>query len=332
MVLTSPSAAQEALKPVKLITVQSTSSAISRQFFGQVVARETVDLAFQVGGQIVEFPVIEGDPLSKGSLIARLDLEPFELALAQARLEKEQADRNLARLQKLEGNTVAQVSVDDAKTQAGLAAIALRNAERSLEEATLYAPYDALVAVRDVANFTTISAGTPVVRLHDMSELRIEIDVPEILFQRAGKDPNVKVYASFPTSDRKFPLEVREFNAETSQVGQTFRLTFGLDLPDSMRVLPGSSVTVFATILEGKESIALPSSAVMIGNDGATSVMLYSGAETGTVMRRPVTLEAAQNGQFRVLDGLTPGEQVVAAGGNALHDGQNVRRFTGFPN
>ena len=31
-----------------------------RQFFGQIVASQTVDLAFQVGGQIVEIPVLEG--------------------------------------------------------------------------------------------------------------------------------------------------------------------------------------------------------------------------------------------------------------------------------
>ena len=44
----------------KIIEVQSGDSAVTRQFFGHVVAKETVDLAFQVGGQIVELPVIEG--------------------------------------------------------------------------------------------------------------------------------------------------------------------------------------------------------------------------------------------------------------------------------
>ncbi|MEM9794652.1 MAG: efflux RND transporter periplasmic adaptor subunit, partial [Pseudomonadota bacterium] len=57
------------------MTVDPTAGALVRQFFGLVVARQTVDLAFQVSGQIVEFPAIEGESIPKGGLIALLDLE-----------------------------------------------------------------------------------------------------------------------------------------------------------------------------------------------------------------------------------------------------------------
>ena len=103
-------------------------------------------------------------------MIAELDLVPFQLSLEQAQLQKEHADRTLERYEKLSGETVSQVSIDDAKTQAELAGVAVRNAEYSLQHATLTAPFDALVAVRNVANFTTISAGTSVVRLPQDSE------------------------------------------------------------------------------------------------------------------------------------------------------------------
>ena len=119
----------------KIIEVQSGDSAVTRQFFGHVVAKETVDLAFQVGGQIVELPVIEGARIDEGTMVAQLDLEPFELALDQARVQKDQAERTLDRLQKLQGSTVSQVSVDDAETSLQLADIAVRNAERELSTA-----------------------------------------------------------------------------------------------------------------------------------------------------------------------------------------------------
>ena len=329
LILAAPAFAQ---KPVKLMTVNEADAGVTRQFFGQVVARQTVDLAFQVGGQIVEFPVIEGQTIPEGDLIARLDLETFELALDQARLQKDQADRTVARFEQLSGNTVSQVTIDDAITQAGLAEIAVRNAEYSLDHATLHAPFDALVATRDVANFTTIAAGTPVVRLHDMSELRIEIDVPEILFQRAGEDPDVEVFATFPTSPQQIPLEVREFNAETSAVGQTFRLTFALSPPEEIRVLPGSSATVSATLKMGLGGIDVPSTALKTATDGAVSVLVYepAGAAEGTLSNRAVTVVPGPDGGFIVTDGLANGEEIVAAGVNALEDGQAVRRFTGY--
>ena len=71
---------------VKLAPVTAGASQLERVFFGKVVARATVDLAFQVSGQIVELSLDEGAAVSKGSALARMDLEPFELALEQAQL------------------------------------------------------------------------------------------------------------------------------------------------------------------------------------------------------------------------------------------------------
>ncbi|MEM8657962.1 MAG: efflux RND transporter periplasmic adaptor subunit, partial [Pseudomonadota bacterium] len=325
--------AQTAEKPVKLITVDERAGVLERQFFGLVVARQTVDLAFQVAGQIVKFPAIEGQSVPQGGLIAQLDLEPFELTLRQAMLQKEQADRNVVRLEQLRNSAVSQVAIDDARTQAGLADIAVRNAEYALEHATLPAPFDGLIATRNMANFTTVDAGTPIVRLHDMSELRIEIDVPEILFQRAGEDPDVEVTAKFPTDPAIYPLEVREFNAETSAIGQTFRITFALPSEVGLSVLPGSSVTVLTRLNEGDTAITVPASALKPGPDEALSVLVFSGeGETGTLEERPVEVEVAETGGFKVVSGLEDGEEIVAAGVAALEAGQTVRRFSGFSN
>ncbi len=333
-VLATPLVAQETAKPVKLMQVQETAPGFTRQFFGRVAARQTVDLAFQVPGQIVEMPVTEGFVIPKDGLIARLDQEPFELRLDRARLQKEQADRTVARLSRLRGTTASQVAVDDSETEAQLAAIALRDAEYELEHATLTAPFDALVSSRAVEAFTTVSAGTPIVRIHDMSELRIEVDVPEILFQRSGQQDDITITAKFPVSDEVFPLEIREFDAETSSVGQTFRIQFGLTPPEGLQILPGSSVSVNVLVKDGRTGISLPASAIVAGADGALGVMVFSpaGADEGTVRLAPVTIEPTQTGEVRVLTGLSDGDEVVVAGGSALTDGQSVRRFTGFSN
>lgn len=325
--------AQDAPKLVKIYSVEETNTDLVRKFFGQVVARETVDLAFQVGGQVIDFPIIEGEVVESGSVVAKLDLVPFELALAQAKLRKEQADRTADRLEKLKGNSASEVAIDDAQTQAQLADIALRDAQRSLDNATLLAPFDALVAARNVANYSSIAAGTPVARLHDMSELRVEIDVPEIMFQRAGENSEVNVTAQFPANNKSYPLQVREFNAETSQIGQSYKLTFGMPPPEDITVLPGSSVTVTAVIKGAVSSrIEIPSSAVVTANDGQTTVMTFSpaGAEEGTVSQKPVKITPSITGTMLVSEGLAPGDEIVATGAGSLSDGQTVRRFNGF--
>lgn len=322
------------LKPVKLMLVEQGETTLSRQFFGKVVARKTVDLAFQVNGQIQAFPLIEGTRIDEGALVAQLDLRPFELALEQARLQKEQADRTVDRLEKLKGSTVGQVAIDDALTSAGLAEIALENAEIALEDATLVAPFEALVASRSVENFTTISAGTPVVRLHDMSEIRVEVDVPEVLVQKANLAEKVQITARFPSSEDVFALEVRELTAETSAIGQTYRATFGMQPPDGLSLLPGSSVTVTATLKQEDEGIVVPASAIAIDADGTTSVFVFrpTGAAEGTLEKSVVTIEPTDDGEVRIVSGLTAGEEIAVAGVAELTDGTRVRRFAGFGN
>ncbi len=333
-VLAAPVWAQDGAKPVKLMMVKESTPGFSRQFFGRVAARQTVDLAFQVAGQIVDMPVTEGLIIEKGGLIAHLDQEPFELQLDRARLQKDQADRTLQRLSRLRGTAASQVAVDDAETEAQLAAIALRDAEYELEHATLTAPFDALISSRSVEAFTTVSAGTPIVRIHDMSELRIEVDVPEILFQRTARDDDITITAKFPASDQVFPLEIREFDAETSSVGQTFRMQFGLEPPEGLQILPGSSVTVTARVQDNHPGIVVPATAIVADADGALGILVFApvGADEGTVRRVPVTIEPTQTGDVRVLTGLSDGDEIVVAGGGALSDGQAVRRFVGFAN
>jgi RND family efflux transporter MFP subunit len=332
--ISGPLAAQDSVvRPAKLMIVGADTDGVTRQFFGQVVARQTVDLAFQVSGQIVEFPATEGQETAQGALIAKLDAEPFELQRQQAALQLDQAERLLTRLNIL-GTSASEVSKQDAETQLALARVQLRNADYSLENATLQAPFDALVASRNVANFTTTSAGTPVVRLHDMSDLRIEIDVPEILFQRAGQNAAVSLLARFPTSDETYPLEIREFNAEASSIGQTFRLTLGMERPEGFNVLPGSSVIVLATLNAGAPRMIVPATAIRIGNDGSTSVMQFvpTDGDNGVLEEVDVEITATRDGQFMVVAGLEAGTEIVRTGVQVLANGQTVRRFSGYAN
>lgn len=326
--------AQDTAKPVKLMTISANDQTFSRIFFGKVVARQSVDLAFQVGGQITEFPVIEGQMVKEGSLIAQLEQEPFSLALEQAVVQKDQAERTLERLTKLRGNTVSQVTLDDANTQLALSDIALRQAETNLNHATLYAPFDALVATRNVDNFVTIGAGKPVVRLHDMSEIRIEIDVPEILFQTASREKNVTFMAHFPGHDEPLPADMREFNAEAATAGQTYRLTLGLKPRDDLRVLPGSSVSIHVSADHKDPGILIPTTAIVIAPDGALSVMRFvsGNGDNGTLEATPVEVKPASNGMFELISGLKAGDVIVSAGASATHDGEAVRRFTGYSN
>lgn len=339
VVLPLAAAAQEApLRPVKLMTLQSDTAQMRRQFFGRVRARETVDLAFQVGGQIVDFPVAEGTTLERGTRVAALDLTPFERGLKQAKVNLDKAQRDLNRLQELSGSAVSAVEIRDARTQVELAEIDVADARDALEDATLTTSFEALVARREAATYSTVAAGEPVVRLHDMSELRVDIDVPEVLFRRAAGRDEVEFNACFPGDERNFPLVLREFEAETAEVAQTFTLTLAFVGEVPGWVLPGASVTVNAMAPRpGREDTAtLPETAVIFDAEGDPGVMVFSHPEedpsVGTVEWRPIEMELRDDARLAMTEGPEMGTEIVAAGASQLKDGQRVRRFTGLGN
>lgn len=326
-----------AVKPVKLITLVGGEQILERRFYGQVAAKQTVDLAFQVGGQILDFPVNEGQVLPQGALIAQLDQEPFELQLEQAQLQKERADRDEKRNERLSG-TVSQVVIEDAITDAGIADVALRNAKRDLTNATIYAPFQALIARREVAQYTTVSQGTPVARIHDMSELHIEIDVPEILFQTSGQQNNLVMTARFPDSDVDYPVSLLEYVAEASAVGQSYNVTLKMEPPKDRQILPGASTTVSINAVTGDQKIEVEATAVVMNTQGEPGLMVFTSTSTdehseiGVVKWVPVSIEPTDSGIFYVTSGVESGQEIVATGGAAIQDGETVRRFVSFEN
>ena len=327
-----PVFAQEALRPVKLVELSPQPVVEQRSFPGRVRASQTIDLAFQVSGQLQQFPVVEGDRLEEGALIARLKQSGFERDLRQAEATLTRDRQTLARLQPLAGTSVPRSDVEAAETQVTLSEIAVETAESALADASLAAPFNALVARRMVANFTTIAAAEPVVRLHDMSEMLIDIDVPEVLARRSGEG-DVSFTATFPGSSDAYALFIREFEAESGDVGQTFRLTLGFADEPAANILPGASAMVLVRRESAAErAVTLPQSAMVYSADGDPHIFVYEpdpqqDGTVGTVVLTPVTIRLRDDARIEVIEGPPSGTEIVAAGAAQISDGQVVRRF-----
>lgn len=320
-------------KPAKLMVAVLRRNEGERRFYGQVAARQTVDLAFQVGGQVVSFPAVEGTMFKSGSVLARLDIDPFERAISRATLNLKQAERQVARNEKLlAANAISIVIAQDAETARDLAEVDLQDATEALSEAVLRAPFDGMVAERIVANHTTVTRGQPVVRIHDLSELRVEISVPERLVSAIGDPTQISFEAALRPGGPAYPLQLREFVPQTKSIGQSYLVTLAFvgDIPN---VLPGASATVIARLpARGEQGIKVPPTAVLVLPDRSAAVMIFepAGAEVGRVALLPVKIRTDDGSTIIVTEGLEPGQEFVAAGAHLLRDGQRVRRFAGY--
>jgi RND family efflux transporter MFP subunit len=319
-------------RPAKIFKVTDQVGLLERRFAGRVAAVQTVDLSFQVAGKLVDLPVRESQLVKKGDLIARLDTTDYDRAVREATFRVEQAKRELDRLETLRDRSViSQSAYDEQKNTYDLALETLKEARQNLAYTTLSAPFDGLVSNRLVDNFTTVSVGTPVVRMHDISEVQVDINVAEALFGRVSESDVASMEARFPAyGDKLFPLEYREHSSQVDEVTQTYRITLGMPREGAEQLYPGMTASVIVKFLpkglELGEQLLVPTESVAVDGDGKAYVWKYA-EDTGAVSRLPVEIGTVMGDYIPVREGLQPGDEIVSAGVAYLSDGQIVRRL-----
>lgn len=316
---------------VKLYTINGEEQANSRHFVGRIDAVSTVDLAFQVGGRVTELPVQQGQVVPAGELLAALDPADYQLAVDQAEVQLAQASRDLERGKPLrEQGILTPSAFDQLQTNFEIARVALENARLNLDYTQLKAPFDALVTRRLVERFATVAAGTPLLRVQNISELRVHINVPEQIMRqvRDTSDYLVSVRLSEAASER-YPLAYREHATEVDPLTQTYQVSFAMPRLPEVNLLPGMTVNVVTERVATDSAVLIPVSAL----DTATPEQFYVWRylpDSQTVQRIAVQVGTVREQQIEVLSGLNRGEQVVSAGIYQLQPGQQVQPFVAY--
>jgi RND family efflux transporter MFP subunit len=322
----APPPVASAPRPVPLLTVQGGEIASGLRFPGRVRAVQRAELAFNVPGQIVEFPAVEGAEIAAGELIARLDTESFEVKLSSARARYDKARTDYERVLQIweKSQAVARAEVDRKRTEMEVARSSYAAAKRDLDDAALRAPFSGVVVRRHVENFQNVQAKEPVVSLQDVNDLEIVVHVPERVMR--SRPRQAAGYAQFEDiPGRRFPVSLSSYAAEADPQTQTYEVVLGLTRPQDVNILPGMSAEVIpAADADGEQSISIPLAAVAAAADGSPQVWVFD-AEAGRIAARAVTTGAVSGERIVITGGLVSGERIATAGLGQLRDGMSVR-------
>jgi len=256
-------------------------------------------------------------------------------AVARAEVELRQTELRVAHeehqaaLQLLEkGTSAREEDIEAQEAQVRTAEGRLVEANLQLQDSTLRAPFDGVIAQRFVEENQTVQAKAPVVRFQDVDEIEVAVDVPETVMVRDVRTADIlSLVAELSGAPGiQFPVRIKEVAQTADSVTQTFQIRVAMKAPPDFRVLPGMTATVTATyrragVLGGR--ILVPVSAVMQDPDGKQVAWVV--ATDGTVSRRPVKLGPPTGGRIEVVEGLKDGERIAVAGVTFLRDGMTVR-------
>ena len=179
-----------ATRPVKTTIVES-RSVIRKDFSGIVEAVEYVKLAFRVSGQIINLPVIEGEKVKKGQLIAAIDPRDIALQYAATKSAYETASAQVERNKRLlsrQAISVQEYEISLSNYQKAKSEYELST--NNMRDTKLTAPFDGSIEKRLVENYQRVNSGEGIVQLVNTQNLRIKFTIPDVyLYLLRAKDP-----------------------------------------------------------------------------------------------------------------------------------------------
>jgi RND family efflux transporter MFP subunit len=340
-------APKEVARPIRMMTVTSSTDAVQLKFPGMVRAAKRADLAFQVGGTLRQLPLGEGQVVTEGQFIGQLDQRDFKnnLRNAQAQLEKAKAAlesaqseyERILRIQKQDPGATSQSMVvlrrqalDQSKAEIDAAQAAVDTARDQLGYTTLLAPFGGIVSKRYVDNFQEIRAKEPIVSLDDVSSVEILVDVPELIVATftQSSETMVQAVAEFAVAPGKqYPLTVKERGKRADPKTQTYQLVLEMPQPNEINVLPGMTATVTGgpqVWVVSREIFIVPAIAIMADVTGKPNVWIVD-QETLKVHPRAVkTGDLSGTGNIEIIDGLKSGETIAISAVSRLREGMQV--------
>lgn len=311
---------------VKAATAESLTT-LEKEFVGLSTPDDAVNLAFRIGGQILDVPVSKGRSVSRGALIAELDPREVEIVVQADRTAFEEASSHLERMKRLLAHeAISLQEYEQAVTRHAQARSTYENSLKMLNDTKIRAPFEGVIEATYVDTYQRVSAGEPIARLVNPLTRTVSFTAPEGLVRLLDL-PTTHFQVRFDNY-RGVRFEARLKNhARTSSDGSGFPTSLTLVNPDTARypIAPGMSCTILMQLADPeKEAVSVPLRAIYAPAGGGTWVWVID--RSNRVERHRVRVgNPVGRDRIAIDSGLRAGDRIVTAGLYQLKEGEEVR-------
>ncbi|MDR1459586.1 MAG: efflux RND transporter periplasmic adaptor subunit [Bacteroidales bacterium] len=285
---------------------------------GILIPDEEVDLSFETSGKITHIYFKEGNSVSKGDLLAKVNDNHLQAELRKLKAQLPLAEERVFRQKSLlEKDAVSQEAYEAVSTELDKLKADIDLVIARIEQTELRAPFHGVIGLRFVSEGAYASPSVVVAKLTKINPLKIEFSVNEkqaneikegtLINFTLENDLNVyqaKVYAVESSLDEKtLSLKVRALYANTSG-----------------KLKPGHSTNIEINLREIKNTIVIPSLSI-VAEMGRDIVYLYKQGKAEQVV---VTKGMRTASSVQILHGLDEGDTLITSGVMQLRNGMDV--------
>ncbi|MBW1877483.1 MAG: efflux RND transporter periplasmic adaptor subunit [Deltaproteobacteria bacterium] len=235
-----------------------------------VESEAQADLYPEATGVVVSIHRDEGDPVQAGDLLAVIDNASLDAGAQRSRDDLERLVGEYARLEGLyRKGAVSERELTETRYQLESARTSAREASRSHGRTRLTAPFDGVVAARDVRVGELASSGRRAFQVVDLERLRVVAALPERDIARVQVGQTARLVSAYD-EDMWTPGVVIRVAPVVDATSGTFRVTVALESNQSS-LRPGQYVSVELEVDRHQEVVVIPRKA-LIYEDGTPIV------------------------------------------------------------
>ena len=276
---------------------------------GSLLAAQSVLIKPEIAGRVAVVGVSDGQQVAAGDSLFSLDASVIAAELAQASAELELARANLRRTRNLANQAfVSERSRDEAQSSVRVLEARRQVVQARLQKTKIRAPFAGVAGLVQVHPGDYVQAGTALVRLDDLSSVKLDLRVPERLFSRLRAGLPIRVgFDAYP--NQRFQAEIETIDAKLDDGGRSVIVRGRLDNAQGL-LRPGMFARARLVLGQRRNAVMVAETAVV---SDAAGQFVYRVLD-GVARRTPVVTGSRRDGLVEIREGLAVGETVVLAG------------------
>lgn len=317
-VAASPGGSQDSA--AKAVTVEAARVELTRltddtQAVGSLRSRRGVVLRPEVSGRITRLNFTDGQRVSKGQVLVQFDDQLPRAQIQQSQAELSIALANQKRNQELVAqNFVSQRSLDESAANLQVAEAKLALAKATAARLQIVAPFDGIAGIRLVNVGDYLKDGADIVNIEDIEAIYVDFRLPE-RFQSKVRRGQTALLDIDALPGRKYTGQIQAIDPLIDANGRSVGIRACVD-NRQLQLRPGMFARVNTVFGVRDNSRVVPEEAIVPQGGRQFVIKLLDGPspQTRTSKRVEVKVGLRTPGRAEILEGLEPGDLIVATG------------------
>lgn len=311
-------------------TIRATSQVFNHylELQGDVSTKQNVLIYPEMAGTLQKVYVTKGDRVTKGQLLASIDDGGMSSQLNQLKTQAALAQTTFERQERLWNQNIgSEIQYLQAKTNYESSENMVTQAKSQLGKSNIRAPFAGIIdnVIKDQGTVVAPGPGSEVFRLVNLSDMYIEVEVPETYLGAISKGKEALVY--FPVLGDSITTKIRETGNFINPSNRSFKVEIPVPNTEG-KIKPNLTAKVNLNDYTSENALLLPTSIISENAEGEQYIFIAdkpNADNEAVIKKRIITTGKTQGANIEVLTGLESGNHIIKEGARSVKDGQKVK-------